>query len=232
MLSALLLFTAVAAPAQPPLFLQHPTVNATSVCFAFAGDLWDVPRSGGDARRLTSSPGQESSPYYSPDGKSIAFSAQYEGNTDVYVMPAEGGIPKRLTFNPASDTVEGWTPDGKSVLFASTMEGLPFVPRLFTVSVTGGQAVGLPFPTGTMGSFSPDGKQIAYVPYLQFEKAWKRYRGGEAYPVWVLNLADSSWKEVPRKGWNDKDPLWIGNRLYYLSDQDGKFDLWASSTDG
>lgn len=232
MLPALLLMTAPLQDANPPLLLQHPTANATSVCFAFAGDLWDVPRAGGQARRLTVSPGIESEPHYSPDGKTIAFSGQYAGNTDVFVMPSEGGVPKRLTFHPGDDAVKGWSPDGKSVLFSTYEECLPFVPRLYTVPVGGGQTSGLPFPSGTMGSFSPDGKRIAYVPYFQFQPAWKRYRGGQAYPVWVLNLADSTWKELPRKGWNDKAPMWVGSRIFYLSDRAGKFDLWSSDESG
>ncbi len=234
MLSASLLCIASApgAFAEPPLLMQHPTASATHVCFAFAGDLWDVPRSGGAARRLTASPGMESDPYYSPDGKTIAFSGQYSGNLDVYTMPSEGGVPKRLTFHPSEDLVQGWSPDGKSILFSTNQESLPFVPRLFTIPSGGGQSSGLPFPSGSSGSFSPDGKRIAYVPYFQFQAAWKRYRGGQAYPVWVLNLADSTWKEVPRKGWNDKSPMWVGNRLYYLSDRAGKFDLYSSDENG
>ena len=223
---------AAGAQAQTPLLFQHPTVSASKVCFAFAGDLWDVPRQGGDARRLTTNPGQESEPFYSQDGKWIAFSGQYAGNTDVYVMPADGGIPKRLTYHPSDDLVQGWTPDGKGVLFSSYEECLPFLPRLFTIPVSGGQSTGLPFPSGTMGSLSPDGKRIAYVPYLQFEPAWKRYRGGEAFPIFVLNIADSTWKEVPRKGWNDKAPMWVGNKIYYLSDQAGKFDLYSCDDAG
>ncbi len=230
MFSPLLL--ALAAQADGPLVLQHPTVNATTVCFVYAGDLWTVPREGGDARRLTSSAGQESNPHYSPDGKWIAFSGQYDGNLDVYIVPAEGGVPKRLTFHPSGEEVKGWTPDGKSVLYSGVEGSLPFVPRLFTVPVSGGQSTDLPFPTGTWGSFSPDGKQIAYVPYFQFQQAWKRYRGGQSYPIWVAKLEDSTWKEVPRRNWNDKFPMWVGNRLYYLSDRTGRTNLYSSDLNG
>lgn len=235
MLSTLLFALAAASPhpmADGPLWLAHPTANAEKVCFSFAGDLWDVPRSGGDARRLTVSPGRETDPFYSPDGKWIAFAGQYDGNTDVYVMPAEGGVPKRLTFFPGEDTAAGWSPDGKSVLFVSNVGVLPFAPALYTIPAGGGQHEQLPFPTGCMGSFSPDGKQIAYVPYFQFQGAWKRYRGGQSYPIWIAKLEDSSWKEVSRKNWNDKDPMWIGSRIYYLSDRSGRVSLYSCDTGG
>ncbi|MBI5705522.1 MAG: PD40 domain-containing protein [Armatimonadetes bacterium] len=235
MLSSLLLALPLAAlrPAvDGPHWFEDPTVSGKRICFALGGDLWDVPREGGDARRLTASVGQEGVPSYSPDGNWIAFSGQYAGKTDVYVMPAEGGVPKQLTFGPAEDEVLGWSPDGKSVLFATTEGGMPFTPRLYTVPAAGGQPEGLPFPQGTMGSFSPDGKQIAYVPYGQFQKAWKRYRGGQAFPIWISKLEDSSWKEVPRRNWNDKAPMWVGNRIYYLSDRTGKFNLYSCDTSG
>jgi tricorn protease len=231
-LAATLLAHPAGQSANGPFFFNHPTANATTICFGFAGDLWSVPREGGDAKRLTSSVGQESDPYYSPDGKWIAFTGQYAGKTDVYVMPAEGGVPKQLTFGPAGEDTLGWTPDGKRVLFSSTEGGLPFVPRLFTISTSGGEADDLPYPAGTMGSFSPDGKQIAYVPYMQFQAAWKRYRGGEAFPIWISKLEDSTWKEVPRRGWNDKQPNWVGNKIYYLSDRTGKFNLYSCDTSG
>lgn len=218
--------------AEGPLLLQHPTVNATDVAFAFAGDLWSVPRTGGDARRLTASAGQESNPYYSPDGKWIAFSGQYDGNLDVYVMPSEGGVPKRLTFHPSGENVLGWSPDGKRVLYSGNEESMPFNPRLFTVSVSGGKAEDLPFPTGSMGCFSPDGTQIAYVPYFQFQAAWKRYRGGQTYPVWIAKLSDSTYKEVSRRNSNDTYPLWIGNRIYFISDRAGKKHLYSSDLNG
>lgn len=221
-----------ALQANGPLLLQQPTASSTHVAFAFAGDIWSVPREGGDARRLTASEGQESNPHYSPDGKWIAFSGQYAGNLDVYVMPAEGGVPRRLTFHPSPETSLGWTPDGKKVLFSGNEASLPFNPRLFTVPVAGGQAEDLPFPTGSMGSYSPDGQQIAYVPYFQFQQAWKRYRGGQTYPVWIAKLSDSTWKEVPRRNSNDSHPMWVGNRIYFLSDRSGKRNLYSCDTNG
>ena len=126
--------------------LRSPTVSATQIAFAYAGNIWVVPRTGGSAVRLTSVPGDAMNPYFSPDGKWIAFSGNYGGNTDVYVMPAEGGEPKRLTWHPAPDLVQGWTPDGKAIVFSSTQSAnLPTpVPRWFTVSPEGGLVTMMP----------------------------------------------------------------------------------------
>jgi len=212
-------------PGANPLLMRHPTVNATDVVFQYAGDLWRVPRAGGDAIRLTASGGTTSDPYFSPDGKEIAFSGNYDGNTDVYVMPAQGGIPKRLTTHPAADIVLGWTPDGKDVLFSSTMLSNTDYARLFTVPAAGGLTKQLPFPAGAQGAFSPDGKQIALVPNGKWELAWKRYRGGQATPIWIGDISDSKITAIPRKGTNDSYPMWIGNSIYYLSDPTGPVGL-------
>jgi tricorn protease len=210
-----------------PLLVQHPTVNASSIVFKFGNDLWKVPRAGGDAIRLTSAPGIVRAPYFSPDGTMIAFSAMYDGNVDVYVMPAEGGIPKRLTAHPAPDEVVGWSPDSKRVVFTSSMLSNTDQPRLLTVPVEGGFPTPLPLPSGTEASFSPDGTHLAYVPLFHWETAWKRYRGGQAYKIWIADLSDSKVKEVPRKNWNDNQPTWFGDRVYYLSDQKGPVGLYS-----
>lgn len=228
LLSSLILLTAGSAEfdAGPnPLLMQHPTINRTTVVFQYAGDLWSVSRSGGDATRLTSSPGIESNPQFSPDGSTIAFSGQYHGNYDVFTIPAEGGVPKRLTYHPAGKIVRGWTPDGKSVVFESEMFSNTDAPMMYTVSVDGGVPKQLPFPMGTMSSFSPDGKQIAYVPGFKWQDAWKRYRGGQAYSIWIGQMSDSKVYEIPRKGWNDSYPMWVGNKVYFLSDPKGPVGL-------
>jgi tricorn protease len=148
--------------ADRPLLLQKPAVNQTHIVFSFADDLWIVPRTGGDAQRLTSGPGVETDPHFSPDGKWIAFTGEYEGNGDVYVIPATGGEPRRLTFHPGNDRAVGWTPDGKNVLFYSQRNSYSRFGRLFTVPVEGGPATELPLPMAEQGMYSGDGTRLAY----------------------------------------------------------------------
>jgi len=216
--------------AEPPLLLREPTLSESTIVFRFAGDLWSVPRTGGSARRLTSAAGTEGSPYFSPDGKLVAFSGQYDGNGDVFVVPAEGGVPKRLTAHPAFDTVVGWTPDGKSVVFSSNMLSNTDLPRLFTVPLTGGVPKALPFPSGTQVSYAADGARIAYNPGWKWQQAWKRYRGGQAYPIWIANLSDSRVKEIPRGNENNERPMWVGKHVYYLSDKRGPVGIHRYDT--
>jgi tricorn protease len=224
------LFAAVgfAQPQPAPLLLQQPAISKTQIVFVYAGELWTVGRNGGDAVRLTTGVGIQSHPAFSPDGKWIAFSGQYGGNTDVYVIPAEGGVPKRLTYHPAPDFVAGWTPDGKDVLFLSTRDGFAFgVAELYTVPLAGGLPAKLPFPLAYDGSFSPDGSEIAYRPVPFAWGNWSHYRGGTETKIWVAKLADSSYVEIPRGNWNDFDPMWVGNRIYYLSDEQGPYTLYS-----
>src|ERR1051326_3522435 len=152
------------SPTQGTRLLRHPTVSRDSVAFEYAGDLWVVSRNGGQARRLTSTPGVEIDPRFSPDGAQIAFSATVAGNTDVYVVPAAGGDPKRLTYHPGSDRVRGWTPDGKRVVFGSSRVSAPQQSyyRLFSIALDGGLPEALPMPRAFTGTYSPDGKRLAY----------------------------------------------------------------------
>ncbi|HLK16750.1 MAG TPA: PDZ domain-containing protein, partial [Fimbriimonadaceae bacterium] len=212
-------------PGPNPLLLRHPTVSKTSIVFQYAGDLWRIPRAGGEAVRLTSAPGMNSAPFFSPDGDWIAFTGNYDGNTDVYVMPAEGGVPKRLTAHPSPDRAVGWTPDGKSVLFSSSMLSNTDHPRLFTVPRVGGLPTPLPLPSGVEGSYSPDGTHLAYVAHGLWEEAWKRYRGGQTTTVWIADLATSKVHGIPRKNTMDQQPVWIGDSVYYLTDKDGPVGL-------
>ena len=213
--------------AQKPLLLQEPTLSKTQVAFAYAGDLWIVGREGGDANRLTTGTGVETDPIFSPDGGMIAFTGEYDGNMDVYTVPATGGIPKRLTYHPGNDQAVGWTPDGKQVLFRSGRNS-PFpVPRLFTVSIDGGFPSEVPLPMADSGSYSPDGARLAYVPTAQWQQAWKRYRGGQTSPIWLANLSDSSVERIPRENSNDSRPMWVGNRVYFLSDRNGATTLFG-----
>jgi tricorn protease len=223
--SLLLLLLGCSALSGATLF-RSPTVNQTVIVFAYAGDLWSVLRTGGDAIRLTSSRGVDANPLFSPDGTMIAFTGQYDDNTDVYVIPAAGGVPKRLTYHPGIDIASGWTPDSKRVLFynaGSTHNGQP---RLFTVGLEGGFPQEIPLPAGTMGSFSPDGSHLVYSPMARANQSWKNYRGGRATPLWIADLSDSSIARIPRTDSNDHTPMWIGNKIYFISDRDGNDSLF------
>ncbi len=173
----------VAADAAGPLILRSPDLSETHIVFLFAGDLWTVPREGGEARRITTGPGIEADPQYSPDGSRIAFTGEYDGNVDVYVVPSSGGVPRRLTWHPSADTVLGWTPDGKKILFTSNRISYSRFNKLFTVSIDGGMEEELPLPMGFEATYSADGAQLAYVPIRRAFYAWKRYRGGTATPM-------------------------------------------------
>ncbi|HZE82441.1 MAG TPA: protease, partial [Candidatus Polarisedimenticolia bacterium] len=222
---------ALSAHTAGPLLMQKPTLSKTHIAFAYAGDLWLVAREGGEARLLTSGNGTKTDPVFSPDGNMIAFSGDYDGNVDIYVMPSSGGVPRRLTHHPAVDEVVGWAPDGKSVLFRSTRNSYSRFNRLFTVSLDGGLPHELPLPTAESGAFSADGKHIAYVPVDNNRRlsaiGWKRYRGGKASRVWIANLSDLRLDQVPREISNDGNPMWVGGKVYFLSDRNGPFTLFS-----
>jgi tricorn protease len=231
----LLLAAAVAAAAQAPapMLFRQPTMNRTDIAFVFAGDLWRVPRGGGAATRLTSGAGTETGPVYSPDGNWLAFTGEYDGNVDAFVIPATGGEPRRVTYHAGSDSVVGWTPDGKSVVFLSTRAtGMP-LPKMYTMPVSGGGLpTELPFPmAGGGASFSPDGTRLAYMPLAPAFQQWKKYRGGRTTKIWIGNLSDSSVEEIPRQNSNDYTPLWVGDKIYFLSDRGGRsVTLYAYDT--
>jgi tricorn protease len=211
--------------------MRNPTLSKTQIVFAYAGDLWIVSRDGGEATRLTAGVGIETDPHFSPDGTTIAFTGEYDGNVDVYTVPATGGVPKRLTFHPGVDRVAGWTPDGKQVLFSSARNSESGrTGQLFTIPVNGVYPSALPLPMAYEGSFSADASHLAYEPLARAFNAWKRYRGGRATPIWIANLSDSSVEKLPRTDSNDFNPMWIGNKVYFLSDRSGPITLFAYDT--
>ncbi len=164
---------------------------------------------------------------FSPDGKWVAFTGEYDGNTDVYVVPAVGGVPRRLTYHPGFDEVSGWTPDGKRILFRSGRKSTSFYTRLFTVPAGGGYPEEVQLPMAYEGSYSPDGSRLAYQPLTQWQPDWKRYRGGQTSPIWIARLSDSSVEKLPRENSNDSNPMWVENRIYFLSDRDGAVTLYG-----
>ncbi|MCJ7564492.1 MAG: PDZ domain-containing protein [Candidatus Aminicenantes bacterium] len=230
LLIALAAFPAEGADMDGHLLLQRPALSQTHIVFVFAGDLWSVPRAGGEAKRLTSSLGFESNPVFSPDGSQIAFTGEYDGNVDVFIMPAGGGVPQRLTWHPSPDSVLGWTPDGRRVLFTSGRNAYSRFSELYTAGLDGGLEEKLPLPMGFEASYSPDGSRIAYVPLSRAFTAWKRYRGGRATPIWIASLADSRIEKLPRENSNDFNPMWVGDKVYFLSDRNGAVTLFAYDT--
>ncbi len=210
--------------------LQMPAVSDDHIAFIYAHDLWLANRDGSATRRLTSHPGVETNPHFSPDGRTIAFSAQYDGNTDVFAVAVDGGEPRRLTWHPGADQVQGFTADGSAVLFTSRRAiHTNRFSQLFTVALTGGLPRQLAIPNAAEASYSPDGSKIAYLPVGERSNQWKNYRGGTASRIWIYDVADHSIEEVPRppERCNDSHPTWIGGTLYFRSDRDGEFNLYS-----
>jgi tricorn protease len=219
-----------AAQTHKPLLLRSPAVSQTQIVFEYANDLWIVSRQGGEARRLTSGIGREFNPHFSPDGTQIAFSGEYDGNIDVYVVSSSGGVPRRLTYHPGADVAIGWTPDGKRVLFNSSRDSYADSGQLYTIAMDGALPEALPLPAAEDGSYSANGSHIAYVPVFHWQAAWKRYRGGQMTKIWIADLSDSSVVKIPRDNSNDFNPMWVGNKVYFLSDRSGPVSLWVYDT--
>jgi len=221
----LVVYTTIAQGTQ---LLRQPTISDTEIVFVYANDLWKTTINGGDAIRLTSNEGYESLPHFSTDGKHIAFTAQYDGNTDVYVIPASGGEPKRLTWHPGGDFVQGWTPDGK-VLFRSGRESRPTqTNKFYSVSIEGGLPTAIDIPRAAFGEISPDGKHIAYVPITFWDPEWRNYRGGQAMPIWIVDMETKDLIRTPQPTKERHlDPVWFQNKVYYLSERDYASNIWS-----
>jgi tricorn protease len=218
--------------------LRFPDVHGDKVVFTYGGDLWTASTSGGMATRLTSHPGLEVFAKFSPDGKWIAFTGQYDGDEQVYVIPSAGGVPKQLTFYPArgpltprwgyDNQVYGWSPDGKSVLFRSLREHFDLGDsRLYTVSVDGGMPVALPMPKSGAGDFAPDGKKVVYSPLFRDFRTWKRYSGGWAQQLYIFDLSSHAAEKITDDPRAHRDPMWVGGKIFYSSDKDDTLNLYS-----
>jgi tricorn protease len=234
--AAAAMLTAAAAQAQTKL-LRFPDIHGDTVAFCYAGDIWTAPAKGGTATRLTAHPGIEVFPKFSPDGKWIAFTGQYDGDEQVYVIPAAGGVPRQLTFYPAQgpltprwgydNQVYGWSTDGKAILFRSLRDAWDHgASRLYTVSVEGGLPEAMPMPVSGAGTFSPDGKKMCYSPLFRDFRTWKRYEGGWAQDLWIFDLATHAAENITNNPRTDRDPMWIGSSIYFASDRDGTLNLY------
>lgn len=234
-------FFASSAAAQTKL-LRFPDISGEKLAFTYGGDIWTASASGGSATRLTSHPGVEVFAKFSPDGSMIAFTGQYDGDEQVYVMPATGGVPKQLTFYPAKgpftprwgydNQVYGWTDDGKNIIFRSHRDSWNLnQTKLYTVPVTGGNAEPLPMPESGAGDFSPDGAKIVYSPRARDFRPEKRYSGGQASQLYIFDLKTNDAKLItPDSPRASREPMWIGDQIYYVSDRDGHFNLYAYDT--
>lgn len=214
--------------AQGTQLLREPSISESSIVFVHANDLWKVDRNGGEAVRLTSNIGGESYPHFSPDGSMIAFTGQYDGNSDVYLIPVEGGEPQRLTWHPTDDIVTGWTPQGE-VLFRSTRTAHPTqVNKLWKVGIQGGLPEVLPIPRAARGELSGDGSHIAYNPITFWDPEWRNYRGGQAQPIWIVNMDNFELTQTPRTD-NERhtDPVWHDGSVFYLSERDFANNIWS-----
>jgi tricorn protease len=236
-LLAVSLLAASSAAAQTKL-LRFPDIHGDEVAFCYAGDLWVAPAAGGTARRLTAHPGLELFPKFSPDGRWIAFTGQYDGDEQVYVIPSSGGAPKQLTFYPArgplpprwgyDNQVYDWTADGTSVLLRSLRDTWDLTgSKLYLVPVDGGLPEALPMPESGAGDLSPDGLRVAYSPLVRDFRTWKRYQGGWAQDLYVFDLSTHEWERITDHPRADRDPMWIGDRVYFSSDRTGTLNLFA-----
>ena len=213
--------------------LRFPAISNDQIVFSYAGDLYSVPLSGGIARKLTTHEGYEAFARFSPDGRSIAFTGEYDGNREVYLIPAEGGVPRRLTYTPSlgrddisdrmgpNNLVMGWTSDGKNIVFRSRMwEWNDFLGQLYLVPAKGGTPTQLPLPRGGFCSFSPDDKRLTYNRIFREFRTWKRYRGGMADDIWIYDFERKTTENITDNPALDIIPMWSGNTIYFLSDRD------------
>jgi tricorn protease len=235
-----LLISARTAPAQPVPenvrphagMLRYPAISAKQIVFVYADQLWLVPREGGLAVPVANPPGAVSHPHFSPDGKTIAFTGNYDGLRNLYTIPIEGGVPKRVTHHPHGETLWNWTPDGKLLFSTSAQSDLARQAQLYVVGPNGGLPTRLPVPYGEDAMISPDGRWLAYTPSSTLNRTWKRYRGGWASDIWLFDLQEKKSKRMTDWEGNDAVPMWVGNKVYYLSDNgpEHRLNIWRYDT--
>ena len=221
--------------------LRFPATNGNEIVFSYAGDLYKVPATGGEAGRLTSHVGYEMFPRFSPDGKTIAFTGQYDGNTEVYTMPVAGGEPLRVTYTATNsrddlgdrmgpnNIVMTWTPDGSRIVYRNRISD-GFSGKLFTVDKEGGLSEAIPLPEGGFCSYSPDGKQLAYNRVMREFRTWKYYKGGKADDVWIYNSDKKTDENIPSNPAHDIIPKRIGDEIFFLSDRDRTMNIFVYNT--
>lgn len=213
--------------------MRYMDVSDTQITFVYGGDIWAMPKAGGTAVQVTHSPGEESWPRFSPDGKSIAFTASYNGNRDVYVMPTLGGVPTRVTYQSHMDRMVDWHPDGEHILFASGREsGRQSFWQFYLVHRKGGLPEKLKVPYGELASYSPDGNQLAYITKITEDYPFKRYRGGLASDIIIYNLKTNRAQNITNNHAIDGKPAWVGDSVYFLSDQgkNMRLNIWEYNT--
>ncbi|MBP1643709.1 MAG: hypothetical protein H6Q03_2378 [Acidobacteria bacterium] len=212
--------------------MRWPDISATQIVFAYADDLWLVPREGGVATPLASPPGGEVRPRFSPDGQTLAFVGNYDGNNDLYTVPVAGGVPLRVTYHPTTENLTEWTPDGRLLFFAGGMGAYPRTVELWTVGAGGGLPAKVPVPYGANGAVSADGKWLAYTLHTHDHRTWKRYRGGMATDVWLYQLETHESRRITDWEGTDSQPMWNGAELVYLSDEgpSHRLNLWSHDT--
>ena len=231
----------LAANADEGRLLRFPATNGTDVVFSYAGDLYKAPISGGEAQRLTSSEGYEMFARFSPDGKQIAFTGQYDGSTEVYLMPAEGGSPTRLTYSPTNarddladrmgpnNVVMAWSPDGKSIVYRNRISS-GFDGVLMTIAPTGGMPEQIPLPEGGFCSYSPDGSKLAYNRVFREFRTWKYYKGGMADDVWIYDPKAEKVENITNNIAQDIFPMWVGDEIFFASDRDNRMNIFVYNT--
>ena len=214
---------------------RFPDISRTEIVFIYANDIWVVPKQGGTASLVANPLGFEGRPRFSPDGKSIAFRANYDKGSDLYTLPTGGGIPRRITHHPGNEGLSDWTPDGRSLIFAASHTGLPSAAKLYVVPAEGGLPTQLPVPYGSNGSLDKTGEWLAYTPIANDDRTWKRYRGGEASDIWLFNLKTGESKQMTDWEGTDTLPMWNGRTVYFLSDRGAAegnvLNIWRHDVD-